>query len=107
MQKCLTPFFIINHNRTFVTSWLQTKLVFSKVMLNIEQFVVDESYAEAKVLDSQGDTININIQGGLWNLSPRKSLRINGDKIYAYLITKITVSGKLVARKLPILGVKD
>ena len=42
-------------------------------MLNIEQFVVDESYAEAKVLDSQGDTININIQGGLWNWSPRKS----------------------------------
>jgi hypothetical protein len=74
MQKCLTPFFMINCKRTFVTSCLQTKLVFSKVMLNIEQFIVGERYAEAKVLDRQGDTINIHIQGGNYGIGLQENL---------------------------------
>jgi DNA gyrase inhibitor GyrI len=83
------------------------KLVFSKVMLNIEQFVVDGSYAQAKVLDNQGDTISINIQGGNYGIGLQENLLKLLEKIYAYLITKIRDIGKLVARKLPILGVKD
>jgi hypothetical protein len=50
------------------------KLVFSKVMLNIEQFVVDGGYAQAKALDSQGDTISINIQGGNYGIGLQENL---------------------------------
>jgi hypothetical protein len=50
------------------------KLVFSKVMLNIEQFAVDGSYAQAKVLDGQGYTIGINIQGGNYGIGLQENL---------------------------------
>jgi hypothetical protein len=45
-------------------------------MLNIEQFVVDGSYAQAKVLDNQGDTISINIQGGNYGIGLQENLKL-------------------------------
>ena len=85
----------------------------SRVMLNIERFEIGSRYVTAKVQNRYGDNVNINIQGGRPGIEIQESLfrlkeQENGGKpSYAYLITRLTQSTKLLARKLPVAGWRD
>jgi hypothetical protein len=60
----LTPPFYDKLSENLYNELPQTKLVVSKVMLNIEQCNVGENYITAKIQDNQGDPIIVNIQEG-------------------------------------------
>lgn len=85
----------------------------SKVFLNIERFEIGQSYVTAKVQNRYGDKVNINIQGGRPGIELQKSLfkvkdNETGDRLnYAYLLTKLIQTHKILVRKLPVIGVKD
>jgi hypothetical protein len=81
----------------------------SKVLLHIDRFDVGQSYVTAKVENRHGDTVSINIEGGLQGIDLQDTLFRLGDRLprFAYLITTINESGLLLVRKLPVLGVKD
>lgn len=80
-----------------------------RVMLHIERFDIGQSYVTAKVEDRNGDKVSINIQGGLTGIDLQENLfRLKGrTPKFAYVTTTINETGKLLARKLPVLGVKD
>jgi hypothetical protein len=81
----------------------------NKVLLYIDQFDVGQSYVTAKVENRYGDTIKLNIQGGLQGIELQETLfRLGNDKPrFAYVMITLTDSGKILVRKLPILGIKD
>lgn len=81
----------------------------SKVMLHIDRFEVGQSYVTAKVEDRHGDKISINIEGGLIGIDLQENLFRLKDRVpkFAYVITTINDTGKILVRKLPVLGVKD
>ncbi len=81
----------------------------SKVMLHIERFEIGQSYVTAKVEDRNGDRVNINIEGGLTGIDLQENLfRLKGrTPKFAYVTTTVNNTGKLLVRKLPVLGVKD
>ncbi|MFL6328521.1 MAG: hypothetical protein ACJ71K_20565 [Nitrososphaeraceae archaeon] len=82
----------------------------SHVMLNIEQFDIGQSYVTAKVQNRYGEKVTINIQGGRPGIELQESFfKVKGEKppSYAYLITKLVKDGKILARKLPIIGQRD
>ena len=87
----------------------ETTSAFSKVMINIDQFNIGQSYVTAKVENRYGDIININIEGGLTGIELQDDLfNIKGKSLrFAYLITKIKEDDKILVRKLPIIGQKD
>ena len=87
----------------------ETTSAYSKVMINIDQFNIGQSYVTAKVQNRYGDTININIEGGRIGIELQNDLfNIKGKSLsFAYLITKIKEDDKILIRKLPIIGQKD
>jgi hypothetical protein len=94
-----------------------TSAASDKVMLHIEQFDVAQSYVTAKVENRHGDTVRINIQGGLKGIELQETLfKLRGRPQFAYLMTVINGdagaggnnnNNKTLVRKLPVLGVKD
>ncbi len=81
----------------------------NKVMLNVERFDVGQSYVTAKVENRYGDIVKLNIEGGLQGIELQETLfRLrNGKPRFAYIIITLSDSGKILVRKLPVLGIKD
>ena len=80
-----------------------------KVMLHIEQFDVGQSYVTAKVENRYGDIVKLNIEGGLQGIELQETLfKPKGRQPrFAYIMITLSDSGKILVRKLPVLGVKD
>ena len=80
-----------------------------KTFLDIGRFDVAQSYVTAKVENKFGDTVRINIEGGRNGIELQETLfNISGrSPKVAYVITTIISSGRLLIRKLPVIGVKD
>jgi hypothetical protein len=87
----------------------KTTSAYSKVMINIDQFNIGQSYVTAKVENRYGNIININIEGGRNGIELQDELfNIKGKSLsVAYLITKIKDENNILVRKLPIIGQKD
>jgi hypothetical protein len=87
----------------------KTTSAYSKVMINIDQFNIGQSYVTAKVQNRYGNIININIEGGRNGIELQDELfNIKGKSLsVAYLITKIKDENNILVRKLPIIGRKD
>jgi hypothetical protein len=72
-----------------------------------------ESYVTAKVQNRYGDRITINIQGGKPGIELQESLfkikdQDRGYRLgYAYLLTKLLPTKKVLVRKLPVIGLRD
>lgn len=81
----------------------------NKVMLNIEQFDVGQSYVTAKVENRHGDIVKINIEGGRLGIELQDTLFKNKGRQprFAYIMTTINTTGKILVRKLPVIGIKD
>jgi hypothetical protein len=82
----------------------------AKVLLNIEQFEIGQSYVTAKVVNKYGDKVGLNIQGGRAGIELQESLfRLQGTQIprYVFVLTRVKDSGNLLVRKLPVVGIKD
>ena len=81
----------------------------NKVMVNIDHFEAGQSYVVAKVENRYGDTVKINIQGGKQGIELQDTLfNIKGrGPQFAYVMTNVKNSGDIIARKLPVTGVKD
>jgi hypothetical protein len=85
----------------------------SRVLLNIERFEIGQSYVTAKVQNRYGDKVTLNIQGGPPGIELQKSLfKIKNhqkeDRLYyAYLLTKLIQTNKILVRKLPVIGIRD
>lgn len=78
-----------------------------KVLLHIDRFEVGQSYVTAKVENRHGDNVSINIEGGRIGIDLQQTLfRLEKTPKFAYVIATMT-DGKLLVRKLPVLGVKD
>ncbi|HET6779534.1 MAG TPA: hypothetical protein VFH09_00065 [Nitrososphaera sp.] len=86
-----------------------TSAAVNKVLLNIEQFDVGQSYVFAKVENRYGDIVKINIQGGAQGIELQETLfNFKGRwPRFAYIMTTINYSGKVLVRKLPVIGVRD
>ena len=80
----------------------ETTSAYSKVMINIDQFNIGQSYVTAKVQNRYGDTININIEDGLTSIELQEDLlNIKGKSLrFSYLVTKIKEDDKILVRKL-------
>ena len=87
----------------------ETKSAYSKVMINIDQFNIGQSYVTAKVQNRYGNIININIEGGRNGIELQDELfNIKGKSLsVAYLITKIKDENNILVRKLPIIVQKN
>ena len=94
----------------------QAPAVRSRVLLNIERFEIAQSYVTAKVQNRYGDKVTLNIQGGHPGIELQETLfkikdqeeREEDDRLsYAYLITKLIQTGKILVRKLPVIGIRD
>ena len=91
----------------------ESSLARCKVFLNIERFEIGQSYVTAKVQNRYGDKVNINIQRGRPGIELQESLfkvknHEKGDRLnYAYLLTKLIQTHKILVRKLPVIGIKD
>lgn len=83
----------------------------NRVMLHVGQFAVGQSYVTAKVENRHGNIVNVNIEGGRLGIDLQETLFRLGDSKrlpkYAYLVTVLNETGKVLARKMPVLGVKD
>jgi hypothetical protein len=81
----------------------------SKVMLNIEHFDVGQSYVIAKVENRYRDIVKINIEGGTHGIELQEALFNLKSRWprFAYIMTTIKDTGKVLVRKLPVIGVKD
>ncbi len=83
----------------------------NRVMLHVGPFSVGQSYVTAKVENRHGDIVNINIEGGRLGIDLQETLfRFGNNKrlpTYAYVVTTLIETGKILARRLPVLGVKD
>jgi hypothetical protein len=81
----------------------------NKVMLNIEQFEAGQSYVIAKLENRYGNTVKINIQGGMQGIELQETLfNLKGRwPRFAYVMTNIKDTGEVLVRKLPVIGVKD
>jgi hypothetical protein len=80
-----------------------------KVLLHIDQFDIGQSYVTAKVENRHGNIVKINIEGGRQGIELQETLfgLRNRQPRFAYIITTLSDSGKILVRKLPVLGVKD
>lgn len=81
----------------------------NKVMLHIEQFEVGQSYVTAKVENRYGDIVTLNIEAGPLGIELQETLFKIKDRQprLAYVMTTINDTGKILVRKLPVIGVKD
>jgi hypothetical protein len=80
-----------------------------KVFINVGRFDIGQSYVTAKVENRYGDTVKINIEGGRKGIELQETLfRLDCKKpAFAYIKTMIGDDGKILVRKLPVIGVKD
>ncbi|HEX2014993.1 MAG TPA: hypothetical protein VLA68_07175, partial [Nitrososphaera sp.] len=80
-----------------------------KVFLHIDRFDIGQSYVTAKVENRRGDVVKINIEGGRNGIELQDTLfKLGGSKPrFAYLATTLNENGKILVRKLPVIGVKD
>jgi hypothetical protein len=81
-----------------------------KILLNIEQFDVGQSYVTAKIENRYGDIVKINIEGGLQGIELQDTLfRLKKEDLpnFAYIMTTLNDGEKILVRKLPVLGIKD
>jgi len=91
----------------------ESTVVKCRVLLNIERFEIGQSYVTAKVQNRYGDKVTINIQGGSPGIELQESLfkikdQDRGDSPrYAYLLTKLIQTKKVLVRKLPVIGMRD
>ena len=87
----------------------ETASVALKAFINIERFDVGQSYVTAKIENRHGDTVKLNIEGGRHGIELQDTLfRLNGKSPrFAYIMTRLSESGKILVRKLPVIGVKD
>jgi hypothetical protein len=94
----------------------QAPAVRSRVLLNIERFEIAQSYVTAKVQNRYGDKVTLNIQGGhpgielqetLFKIKDQEEREEDDRPSYAYLITKLIQTGKILVRKLPVIGIRD
>jgi hypothetical protein len=81
----------------------------NKVMLCIEKFEVGQSYVTAKVENRYGDIVKLNIEGGSQGIELQDTLFTPKSRQprFAYIMTTLSDNGKILVRKLPVLGVKD
>jgi len=86
-----------------------TSSAFDKVMLHIDQFDVAQSYVTAKVENRYGDIVKINIEGGRLGIELQETLFKTKERQprTAYVMTTINDTGKIMVRKLPVIGIKD
>ena len=90
-----------------------TPSVQSRVMLNIEQFELGQSYVTAKVQNRYGEKVTINIQGGRPGIELQESffkIKKEGEEslpLYAYLVTRLIQNSSIFARKVPVVGQRD
>ena len=88
-------------------------MVRSRVLLNIEQFEIGSRYVTAKIQNRYADEVTINIQGGRPGIELQESLfkikdHEKRDRLYyAYLLTKLIQTGKILVRKLPVISIRD
>lgn len=68
-----------------------------------------QSYVTAKVENRYGNIVKINIEGGRLGIELQETFFKLEDRQprSAYLMTTINDTGKLLVRKLPVIGVKD
>ena len=91
----------------------ESTVIKSRVLLNIERFEIGQSYVTAKVLNRYGDKVTINIQGGRPGIELQVSLfKIKdqdrgGSPRYAYLLTNLIHTKKILVRTLPVIGMRD
>lgn len=80
-----------------------------KVFINIGTFDVGQSYVTAKVENRFGDIVKVNIEGGRIGIELQETLfRLDGRRPkFAYIVTRLSESGKTLIRKLPVIGIKD
>lgn len=80
-----------------------------KVFINIQRFDVAQSYVTAKVENRFGEIVKLNIEGGRHGIELQETLfKLDGKRPrFAYVATRLTESGKILVRKLPVIGVKD
>jgi hypothetical protein len=80
-----------------------------KVMLHIDQFDIGQSYVTAKVENRHGNIVKVNIEGGRQGIELQETLFRLRNRLprFAYIIITLSDSGKILVRKLPVLGVKD
>ncbi|MGI0036727.1 MAG: hypothetical protein ACRD99_00025, partial [Nitrososphaera sp.] len=80
-----------------------------KVFINIDRFDIGQSYVTAKVENKFGDIVKINIEGGRNGIELQETLFKLDGKLprFAYVATRLSESGKILIRKLPVIGVKD
>lgn len=85
----------------------------SRVLLNIEQFDIGQSYVTAKILNRYSDKVTVNIQGGQPGIELQETLfKIKDEEKgaglqYAYLSTRLIQTNKIFVRKLPVIGIRD
>jgi hypothetical protein len=87
----------------------ETSAAANKVFLHIDRFDIGQSYVTAKVENKHGDVVSINIQGGQAGIELQETLLKHGSRKprFAFLMTVLNESGKILVRKLPVLGIKD
>ncbi|PWU79494.1 MAG: hypothetical protein DLM72_17165 [Candidatus Nitrosopolaris wilkensis] len=91
----------------------ESTVVKCRVLLNIERFEIGQSYVTAKVQNRYDDKVTINIQGGRPGIELQESLfKIKdqdrgGSPHYAYLLTRLIQTKKVLVRKLPVIGMRD
>ena len=80
-----------------------------KVLLHIDQFDIGQSYVTAKVENRHGNIVKVNIEGGRQGIELQETLFRLRNRLprFAYIIITLSDSGKILVRKLPVLGVKD
>ena len=85
----------------------QSNLASSKVMLNIDNFNIGQSYVTAKIENRFGDKIGMNIQGGSGGIELQETL-FNLPKLgkfqFAYLLTKLKDKWKPAIEKIANFG---
>jgi hypothetical protein len=87
----------------------ETSSAANKVMLHIDRFDVGQSYVTAKIENRHGDIVKLNIQGGQQGIELQETLfKLQSRRPkFAYLMVMLNDSGKILVRKLPVIGIKD
>jgi hypothetical protein len=87
----------------------ETSSAANKVMLHIDRFDVGQSYVTAKIENRHGDIVKLNIQGGQQGIELQQTLfKLQSRRPkFAYLTVMLNDSGKILVRKLPVIGIKD
>jgi hypothetical protein len=87
----------------------ETSSAANKVMLHIDRFDVGQSYVTAKIENRHGDIVKLNIQGGQQGIELQETLfKLQSRRPkFAYLTVMLNDSGKILVRKLPVIGIKD